>query len=240
LADYVRANEQTGAAAQVKTSDVVVGGTPGRERPLKRKGGVVEDQQRGGTRSMRTEERRMKSWRASLILAAGLITASCSEGPATDGGKAASDAAREQVRESPAQTPPRADAPPRPGEGKIGRDVVAFVRATRIVPATGAGADCPGCPPGGTEVVTMREMKTDAVSCSGDTCNVVVTIRAVFNPGSGERMAGGLTAWIPPEQRSAYLSGQTPADEQTFRVQITYRHRNGSWHAVEFDRAPAQ
>jgi hypothetical protein len=89
-------------------------------------------------------------------------------------------------------------------------------------------------------VLTLRNMKTDAVSCSGDTCTVVVTIRAVFNPGSGETLAGGLTAWIPPEQRSAYLSGHTPSGEQAYRVQITYKRRGEAWRAVEFDRAPVE
>jgi hypothetical protein len=82
-------------------------------------------------------------------------------------------------------------------------------------------------------------MKTDRISCSGDTCTVLVTIRVSFNPGTGERMSGGLTAWIPPEQRSAYLGGQTPSGEQAYRVQITYKRRSGAWRAIEFDRAPA-
>ena len=86
----------------------------------------------------------------------------------------------------------------------------------------------------------FRHMKTDAVSCSGDTCTVVVTIFSVFNPGSGETVAGGLTAWIPPEQRSAYLSGRTPSGEQAYRVQITYKRRAEGWRAVEFDRAPVE
>ena len=87
-------------------------------------------------------------------------------------------------------------------------------------------------------MLSFHQMKTDGVSCSGDTCTVVVTIRAVFNAGSGEAMAGGLTAWIPPEQRSAYLSGQTPPGDQTYRVRITYKRRGDAWRAVEFERPP--
>jgi hypothetical protein len=83
-------------------------------------------------------------------------------------------------------------------------------------------------------------MKTERISCSGDTCTVLVTIRVSFNPGAGERIAGGLTAWISPEQRSAYLSGHTPSGEQAYRVQITYKRRAEGWRAVEFDRAPAE
>jgi hypothetical protein len=52
----------------------------------------------------------------------------------------------------------------------------------------------------GLEVLAFRQMQTDRISCSGDTCTVSVTIRASFNPGAGERIAGGLTAWISPEQ----------------------------------------
>jgi hypothetical protein len=66
---------------------------------------------------------------------------------------------------------------------------------------------------------------------------VLVTIRAVFNPGAGETIAGGLTAWIPLEQRSAYLSGHPPSGEQAYHVQITYKLRGTAWRAVEFDRA---
>jgi hypothetical protein len=89
-------------------------------------------------------------------------------------------------------------------------------------------------------VFAFRNMKTDAVSCSGDSCTVVVTIFSVFNPGSGDTFAGGLTAWIPPEQRSAYLKGHPQSGEQAYRVQITYKRRGEAWRAVEFDRAPAE
>jgi hypothetical protein len=64
-----------------------------------------------------------------------------------------------------------------------------------------------------------------------------VTIRASFNPGAGERIAGGLTAWISPEQRSEYLSGRMPSGEQVYRVKITYKRRGEAWRAIEFDRA---
>jgi hypothetical protein len=56
----------------------------------------------------------------------------------------------------------------------------------------------------------------------------------------GERIAGGLTAWISPEQRSAYLNGRAPSDEQSYRIQIIDRLRDKTWRAVEFDRAPAE
>jgi len=175
--------------------------------------------------------------RATLIFVAGIIAASCSEKSAPDREKDVnkSEAPREPVRESAAETDEL-----QPGEDMIGEDCVAFVRSTKVVPAGAASTDCPGCPARGTDLLSFRHMKTDAVSCSGDTCTVVVTIFSVFNPGSGATIAGGLTAWIPSEQRSAYLSGQTPSGEQAYRVQITYKRRGEEWRAVEFDRAPAK
>lgn len=180
----------------------------------------------------------MKIRCAALIVVAGIITASCSEKSAPDREKHSSPA--EATRAPASEVAEAEDELQPPPEGKIGKDCVAFLRSTKVVPAQAASTDCPGCPAGGTEVLTFRHMKTDRISCSGDTCNVVVTIRAVFNPGSGETLAGGLTAWIPPEQRSAYLSGHTPSGEQAYRVQITYKRRGEAWRAVEFDRAPVE
>jgi hypothetical protein len=190
---------------------------------------------------MRTDQPRINIRRAALIFVAGIITASCSEKPAPDREKGAntSEAPRQLVRESEVETAEGGDEL-QPGEDKIGEDCVAFVRSTKVVPARAASADCPGCPAGGTDVLAFRHMKTDSVSRSGDTCTVLVTIRAVFNPGAGQTIAGGLTAWIPPEQRSAYLSGHTPSGEQAYRVQITYKRRAEGWRAIEFDRAPVE
>ena len=190
---------------------------------------------------MRTDQPRINVRRAALIFVAGIITASCSEKSALDREKDvnASEAPREMVRESEVETTEGGDEP-QPGKDEIEEDCAAFVRSTKVVPARAAATDCPGCPAGGTAVLAFRSMKTDVVSCSGDTCTVVVTIRAVFNSGSGETVTGGLTAWIPAEQRNAYLSGHTPSGEQTYRVQITYKRRAEGWRAVEFDRAPVE
>ena len=190
---------------------------------------------------VRTDQPRINIRRAALILVAAIITASCSEKSSPDREKDvnASEAPREMVRESEVETAEGGDEL-HPGEDKIGEDCAAFVRSTKVVPARAASPDCPGCPAAGTAVLAFRGMKTDAVACSGDTCTVVVTIRAAFNPGSGETIAGGLTAWIPPEQRSAYLSGHTPSGEQAYRVRITYKRRGAGWRVVEFDRAPVE
>lgn len=171
-----------------------------------------------------------------------MITGSCSEksAPAPDKESVGSEAPLASAPES-ASTGAAGDAELKPpSEAKIGKDCLDFVRATKVLPAQGASADCPECPVGGTDVLRFRQMNTEAISCAGDTCNVVVTIRAVYNPGSGETIAGGLTAWIPPEQRSAYLSGHPPSGDQTYRIQITYKYRGEGWQAVEYDRAPAQ
>src|SRR5205814_8869772 len=181
---------------------------------------------------MRTDQPRINIRRDALIFVACIITASCSEKPARDREKNvnASDTPREMVRESEVETAEGGNEP-QPGENEIEEDCAAFVRSTKVVPARAASTDCPGCPAAGTAVLAFRGMKTDAVSCSGDTCTVVVTIRAVFNSGSGETIAGGLTARIPPEQRSAYLGGETPSGEQVYRVRITYKRRGAAWQA---------
>jgi hypothetical protein len=184
---------------------------------------------------MRIDQSRLKIRRRAAILVVGIITVSCSEKSARNREKNADQAAREAEIQTT-----EAEQERQPDEDKIAEDCVAFVRSTKVAAARAASADCPGCPAAGTEVLSFRQMKTDAVSCTGDTCTVLVTIRAFFNPGSGETIAGGLTAWIPQEQRIAYLSGQTPTAEQAFRVQITYKRRGEEWRAVEFDRAPAE
>ena len=176
----------------------------------------------------------MKIRRAALFVVAGIITASCSEKSAPDREKHSSTP--EATRE-PGSEVAEGEDELQPGEDEIEEDCLAFVRSTRVVPAQAPKADCPGCPAAGAEVLAFRQMKTDRISCSGDTCTVLVTIRVSFNPGAGERIAGGLTAWISPEHRSEYLSGRTPSGEQAYRVKITYKRRGAAWRAAEFDRA---
>lgn len=179
----------------------------------------------------------MKIRRAALIVVAGITTASCSEKPAPEREKHSSPAG---ATRAPAPEVAEAEDELQPREDEIAEDCVAFVRSTKVVPASAPTADCPGCPRRGAEVLTFRQMKTDRVSCSGDTCTVLVTIRVSFKPGTGERIAGGLTAWISPEQRNEYLSGRTPSGEQAYRVQITYKRRGERWRAIEFDRGPVE
>jgi len=171
--------------------------------------------------------------RAFLIVVASIISASCSEKSAPDREKSSN------VEREPGSVVAK-DEDRQPDADEIAEDCVNFVRLTKILPAQSPTADCPQCPPAGADVLAFRQMKTDQISCSGDTCTVLVTVRVSFNPGTGERIAGGLTAWISPEQRSAYLSGKTPLGEQAYRVKITYQRRGEAWRAVEFDRAPGE
>lgn len=179
----------------------------------------------------------MRIRRAALIVGAGIITASCSEKSAPEREKHSSPA---EATRAPAPEVAEAEDERQPREDEIAEDCVAFVRSTKVVPAPAPTADCPGCPAGGVEVLTFRQMKTDRISCAGDTCTVLVTISVSFKPGTGERIAGGLTAWISPEQRSEYLSGRPPSGEQAYRVKITYKRRGERWRAAEFDRADTE
>src|SRR5438046_844845 len=77
--------------------------------------------------SMRTDQPRINIRRAALIFVAGIITASCSEKPAPDREKDASEASRELVRESEVKTEEL-----QPGEDKIGEDCGAFVRSVGV------------------------------------------------------------------------------------------------------------
>lgn len=190
---------------------------------------------------MRRNQACTKFRRFAVIVAATFITTSCSEKSASDRKKDpnTSEVRRAAADESEAKMANGGDEP-QPDEDQIAQDCVAFVRSTKVAPERTTSADCPGCRAAGTEMFAFRGMKTDAISCSGDTCTAVVTIRAAFNPGSGQTIAGGLMGWIPPETRSAYLNGHVPSGEQAYRVQITYKRRSAAWQAVEFDRSPAE
>ncbi|HVF69978.1 MAG TPA: hypothetical protein VM940_00035 [Chthoniobacterales bacterium] len=170
----------------------------------------------------------------ALIFAACVFYTSCGEKP---GSVADKDQKLSQERDSADAQKREEEEESKPHEDQIAEHCVAFLRATRTVPAQSPSADCPGCSAEGTEVLTFQQMTTDRIACSAETCEVVVTIRAVFKPGTGLTINGGLTAWIPPDQREAYLSGHAPAGEQAFKVRIIYRRSAERWRAIEFDRA---
>jgi hypothetical protein len=151
---------------------------------------------------------------AAVVCLLGLAVASCSE-------KRESETARKET-----------EAQPR--EDEIGEDCVAFIRATKILPAS---AECAGCSGDAREALTFRQMRVDRISCTTDSCEVTAILRAAFNPGAGGTISGGVTAWISAEQRQAFLSGRVPEGEQVYPVKITYKRRGEEWRAIEFDRA---
>jgi hypothetical protein len=166
---------------------------------------------------------------AAILFAASLVAGSCSEKPAPvkpQPEAEKNEAAKEENEEQP-------------HEDEIAEDCVAFVRATKILPKT-AAADCPGCSAKGTEILAFRQIRMDRTSCSADTCEVAVTLRAVFNPAPAGTITGGLAAWISQEQRLQYIEGHPPQGEQVYRVKITYRRTGEEWRAIEFDRADSQ
>lgn len=125
----------------------------------------------------------------------------------------------------------------KPREDEIAEDCVAFVRSTKVVPAT---PECAGCTGDSREALAFRQIKVDRISCLATACEVTVTLRAAFNPGPGGTIAGGLAGWISPEQRQGFLSGHAPEGEQLYPVKITYQRQGEEWRPVEFDRADSK
>ena len=124
----------------------------------------------------------------------------------------------------------------RPSTDEIVQDCYGFVWLTKATPAGKMSTACPQCP--STEeaihVLKFEGAKVEGVSCTEETCAVAVSIRASFNPSKGGTISGGLTGWIPPEQREQYSRGQTPSGEKAYHVKIIYRRKEGGWRPVEF------
>lgn len=156
----------------------------------------------------------MKAFPAVLLCLAGLAVASCS-----DKSRSGSES-----KETEAQ----------PREDEIAEDCVAFVRATKVLPAQ---AECAGCSGDAPEALAFQQMKVVRISCSADSCEITVSLRASFTPGPAGTISGGLTAWISSEQKQQYLSGHPPEGEQVYPVKISYKRRGEEWRATEFDRA---
>jgi hypothetical protein len=128
-----------------------------------------------------------------------------------------------------------AETESQPREDEIAEDCVAFLRATKVVSAP-RGSDCPTCSTTGTEVLRFQRIETARVSCAAARCEAHVAIHASFDPGTGENIGGGLTAWISPEQKAEYLRGHPPSGEQLYKVKITYARAGNHWRPVEFER----
>jgi hypothetical protein len=104
------------------------------------------------------------------------------------------------------------------------------------MPAKTTSADCPQCPSSveGTEVLKFQGAKVNRASCAGGICEIAVSVHASFNPSKGGTITGGLTGWIPLEQREQYSRGQTPPGEQVYHLNITYRREGERWRLVDF------
>ena len=192
--------------------------------------------------------------RVILILVAGVITASCSEksgpdrkqNPQAEEAKPKLEVAAEnekrtnqsETERSPGSVTESEGNELQPPEDEIAEDCVAFLRSTKTVPAHVANADCPQCAVSteAKEVLKFDDIRVDRVARSESTCEVNVTIHATFNPSPCESIAGGLTAWISPEQKAKYLQGEIPSGQQTYQVKVIYTRDRNRWRAVEFDR----
>jgi hypothetical protein len=185
----------------------------------------------------------------ALMFIVSLLTVSCGQKSSPDRDKPAPEEKRAKESDA-ARSSPSGLQPPeqegederQPAEEEIAEDCVAFLRATKVVPAKDPNGDCPDCATSAeaTEVLTFHQAQIDRISCSATTCEVSVTIRTTFNPGTGEAITGGLTGWLSPEQRTAYLHGHVPPGQQVFRVKVIYKPTGKGWRAVEFDKADPQ
>jgi hypothetical protein len=161
---------------------------------------------------------------SALIFGAALVMASCSR-------KAEPAKAETQAEEKEDEQQPHED--------EIAQDCVAFVGATKVVPQA-PRSDCRECSTEGSNLLAFRQMLMERISCSAGTCQATVTLRVAFNPGPAGAISGGLTGWIPQEQRLQYLNGDPPKGEQVYRVKIIYRRTGKAWRAIEFDKADSQ
>ena len=169
----------------------------------------------------------VKILRIALISLAALVTASCSK---------QSDAGSKEATEAEVTSAEREESKSQPSADDIVQDCYTFVWLTKATLARKISADCPQCP--STEeaihVLKFEGAKVERVSCTEETCEVAVSIRASFNPSKGGTISGGLTGWIPLEQREQYSRGQTPSGEKAYHVKIIYRWKEGGWRPVEF------
>lgn len=165
-------------------------------------------------------------WIALISLAA-LVTASCSK---------QSDSGSKEATEAEVTSAEREESKSQPSADDIVQDCYTFVWLTKATLARKMSVNCPQCP--STEevihVLKFEGAKVERLSCTEETCEVAVSIRASFNSSKGGTISGGLTGWIPLEQREQYSRGQTPSGEKAYHVKIIYRWKEGGWRPVEF------
>lgn len=165
--------------------------------------------------------------RLALISLATLVTASCSK---------QSDSGSKEATEAEVTSPEREESKSQPSADDIVQDCYTFVWLTKATLARKTSADCPQCP--STEeaihVLKFEGAKVERVSCTEENCEIAVSISASFNPSKGGTISGGLTGWIPLEQREQYSRGQTPSGKKEYHVKIIYSRKEGGWRPVEF------
>ena len=163
----------------------------------------------------------------ALISLAALVTASCLK---------QSDPGSKEATEAEVTSAEREESKSQPSKDDIVEDCYTFVWLTQATLARKTSADCPQCP--STEeavhVLKFEGAKVEHVSCTEETCEIAVSIRASFNPSKGGTISGGLTGWIPLEQREQYSRGQTPSGQKAYHVKIIYSRKEGGWRAVDF------
>jgi hypothetical protein len=189
--------------------------------------------------------------RVALISLAALVTGSCSK-QSDSGSKEVSERVKpsqkiadhertndhesEQSDQAAVTSAEAEESKSQPSADDFVEDCYAFVWLTKATLTRKMSAECPQCP--STEeaihVLKFEGAKVERVSCTEETCAVAVSIRASFNPSKGGTISGGLTGWIPPEQREQYSRGQTPPGEKAYHVKIIYRRKQGKWRPVEF------
>lgn len=163
-----------------------------------------------------------------LLLLAALSMSSCPERSAPDPEK------QKPTGEHEEHSTAKEEVEAAPEKVDIGEDCVAFVRATTAVSKNNGDAECAECPVNTKEVLRVDNVRVDQISCAGDGCEAAVTIYATFNPSTSTPIAGGLVGWIPSNQREEYNRGKTPAGQQVYKVNVTYRRDGEFWRAVEF------
>jgi hypothetical protein len=192
-------------------------------------------------RSFAAHSSAMRLLTLSVLVFVALFVRSCGRRPAAERNQAlkqetaeaserGSDADEERERRE------GEEAENAPESSDIGEDCVAFLRSTKIAPPKANDGTCPQCPAAdsASQVLRFENVTIDRVRPSGENAEVDVHIFATFMPSRAGTIRGGLTGWIPAEQRAAYERGDTPQGQQTYAVRITYRRDANGWEPIEF------
>lgn len=175
-----------------------------------------------------------------LFVALSLIWTSCSEKSTTVASGKSEKSVGDQSQQEAAPNANEAEENDRaPDSDQIGEDCVAFLRATRAVPAKRDSGACPECPTSDNdpEVLQFVSFKIKKITGGEESCRADVVIQAQFNPSSGGIVAGGLVGWIPLAERKDYALGKTPSGARTYKVGVVYKREGGVWRPIEFDQA---